>query len=86
MENTAYAVVELSQECNHEKILTDTNLFSTREKALAYLHERYDHFRLMADAGAGEFSSDYSEDGWYEVVDKDGDSYEGHLSEKLTID
>ena len=86
MKHTAYAVVELRQECNHEKILTDTNLFSTREKALAYLYERYDHYRLWVDAGVGEFSADYSEDGWYEVVDNDGDSYEGHLSGCLTIE
>ena len=86
MENTAYAVVELRQECNKEKILDDTKLFSTREKALAYLYERYDHYRLWVDAGAGEMSADYSEDGWYEVVDNDGDSYEGYLSECLTIE
>ena len=86
MENTAYAVVELRQECNNEKILTDTKLFSTREKALAYLYERYDHYRLWVDVGAGEMAADYSEDGWYEVVDNDGDSYEGHLSGCLTIE
>lgn len=86
MKHTAYAVVELRQECNQEKTIDDTKLFSTREKALAYLYERYDHYRLMADAGAGEFSADYSEDGWYEVVDNDGDSYEGYLSGCLTIE
>ena len=86
MQNTAYAVVELRQECNKEKTIDDTKLFSTREKALAYLHERYDHYRHWADTGAGEMASEYSEDGWYEVVDNDGDSYEGYLSECLTIE
>jgi len=80
-----YAVVEMEQECNSEKRLTDTVLFASREDALAYLHERYDAARLDADSGSGEFSADYSEDGWYAVVDKDGDLKEGYLSEGMEV-
>ena len=80
-----YAVVEMEQECNREKRLADTVLFASRDDALKYLHERYDAARLEADSGSGEFSADYSEDGWYAVVDADGDLKEGYLSEGMEV-
>lgn len=82
---TAYAVVELYQECNGDKHLIDTTLLATREKAVAFLHERYDNARLWADSGSGEMASDFSEDGWYSVVDNDGCVKEGYMSERLPI-
>ena len=82
---TAYAVVELEQESNGEKTLADTRLFRDRAAALEYLHRQYLKARESADSGAGEFSEDYSEDGWYAVVDNDGDLKEGYLSEEIPI-
>lgn len=80
-----YAVVEMEQECNGEKRLADTVLFANRDNALEYLHERYDAARLSADSGSGELSADYSEDGWYAVVDNDGDLKEGYLSDGMEV-
>jgi len=80
-----YVVVELEQECNQEKRLADTTVFANRDDALAYLHERYDAARLAASCGAGEFAADYSEDGWFTVIDKDDDLKEGYLSEGLEV-
>ena len=82
----AYSIVELSQECNKEKGLDNNYLFSTREKALAFLHHQYVEMRAKMDATCGEFTSEFSEDGWYECVNKDGDSYEGYISECIEVD
>ena len=84
--NRVYIVTELTQECNKDKVLSDSFAFSSRDKAVEFLRRRYDRARLNADAGPGEFLADYSDDGWYEVVDKDGDSYEGYISEGIVID
>lgn len=84
--NCVYIVTELTQENNKEKILSDTFAFSSREKAVGFLHRRYDEARLKADAGSGEFSADYSDDGWYAVIDNDGDLREGYVSEGITVD
>jgi hypothetical protein len=80
-----YAVVELEQENNKEKQLIDTVVFANRDDALVYLHGRYDAARLDADSGSGELSADYSEDGWYSVVNGDGDKKEGYLSAGLEV-
>lgn len=84
--NCVYVVTELTQESNKEKLLSDTFVFSSRDKAVKFLHQRYDRARLMADSGSGEFSADYSDDGWYIVVDNDGDLREGYVSEGLVVD
>lgn len=84
--NCVYIVTELTQENNKEKILSDSFAFSSRDKAVEFLHKRYDRARLMADSGSGEFAADYFDDGWYVVVDNDGDSYEGYISEGIVID
>ena len=81
-----YIVTELTQECNKDKVLSDSFAFSSRDKAVEFLRRRYGRARLNADAGSGEFAADYSDDGWYEVVDNDGDSHEGYISEGLVID
>lgn len=83
---TAFSVVELTQECNNEKVISDNHLFSTRENALAFLHKQYLDIRLKMDASCGEFASDWSDDGYYSCVANDGDSYEGYISECLTVD
>jgi hypothetical protein len=83
---TVFTVVELEQDSGKDKTLADTRVFSNREKAQAFLHERYDHSRLWADAGAGERAADYSEDGWYHVTDNDGNVREGYLSAETAVD
>ena len=84
--NRVYIVTELTQENNKEKLLSDTFAFSSREGAVKFLHQRYDRARLMAVSGSGEFTADYSDDGWYVVIDNDGDLREGYVSEGLTVD
>ena len=84
--NRVYIVTELTQECNKDKVLSDSFAFSSRDKAVEFLRRRYDRARLNADAGSGEFTADYSDDGWYVVIDNDGDSYEGYVSEGIVID
>lgn len=79
-----YAVVELEQECNKDKRLTNTVVFANREDALLYLHGRYDAARMDADSGSGEFASYLTEDE-YSVVNCDGDLKEGYLSEALGV-
>lgn len=81
---TAYSVVELTQESNEEKVISDNLLFSTRENALAYLHSRYLDIRLGMDGD--EFASEWSDDGYYSCVNTDGDCYEGYVSECLAVD
>ena len=84
--NRVYIVTELTQESNQEKLLSDTFAFSNREEAARFLHQRYDRARLMADSGSGEFTADYSDDGWYVVIDNDGDLREGYVSEGIVVD
>lgn len=84
--NYVYVVTELTQESNKEKVLSDSFAFSSRDKAVEFLHGRYDRARLMADSGSGEFSADYSDDGWYVVIDNDGDLHEGYVSEGMVVD
>ena len=84
--NYVYVVTELTQENSKEKLLSDTFAFSNREKAVKFLHQRYDRARLMADSGSGEFTADYSDDGWYVVIDNDGDLREGYVSEGMVVD
>lgn len=84
--NYVYVVTELTQECNKDKVLSDSFAFSSRDKAVEFLRRRYDRARLMADSGSGEFTADYSDDGWYEVIDNDGDLSEGYVSEGLVVD
>lgn len=79
-----YTVVELEQECNKDKRLTNIVVFANREDALLYLHSRYDAARLDADSGSGEFASEFTEDE-YSVVNCDGDVKEGYLSEALRV-
>lgn len=82
----AYSVVELKKGANETSLKLDNNkLFSTRENALEYLHKRYLDVRLIVDVGAGEFEADYSDDGWYSVVENDDTIYEGYVSEALEI-
>ena len=82
---TAYVVTELEQESNGEKRLAHISLFAELGNAKKYLHERYDNARRNAELGAGVFSADFSDNGWYAVVDNDGDLKEGFLSERTVI-
>lgn len=84
--NYVYVVTELTQECNKDKVLSDSFAFSSRHKAVEFLHRLYDRARLNADAGPGEFSADYSDDGWYIVIDNDGDLRGGYVSEWMVVD
>lgn len=81
-----YSVVELEKPNGEEKIISDNNIFSSREKALQYVHERYLSTREKVDCGCGEKIAEYSGDGWYAVEDNDGNYYEGYISEALEID
>ena len=84
--NRVYIVTELTQENDKEKVLSDSFAFLSRDKAVEFLHKRYDRARLIVDSGSGEFAADYSDNGWYVVVDNDGDSYEGYISDGIVID
>lgn len=79
-----FSAVELYQECGREKGISDERLFSTRENAIAYLRKR--HSVVVANCGEDLFSEDFSEDGWFSVVNADGDTYEGYVSEGLEVD
>ena len=83
---TAYSVVELTQECNKEKVISDNHLFSTRENALAYMYKRYLDIRREMEDSCGVFNHFWSDDGYFECVNKDGDSYECDISECLAVD
>lgn len=82
---TLFAVVELEQENNKNKLLADTRVFSSREIGLGFLRRRYDAVKAAADAGAGVLAFEYSEDGWYAITDNDNNTWEGYLSEGLCV-
>lgn len=82
---TIFAVVELEQENNKNKVLADTRVFSSREIGLSFLRRRYDAVKAAADAGAGVLAFEYSEDGWYAITDNDNNTWEGYLSEGLCV-
>lgn len=83
---TAFSVVELEQESNGETVIANNHLFSTWDKAMAFLHARYLDVRLKVDF-VGEHSADFDCDkGWYFIVDKEGNSFEGRISKCLTLD
>ena len=79
-----FSVVELYQESGREKNISNERLFSTRENAMGYLRKR--HSEVVANCGEGLFSEELSEDGWSAVVNEDGDTYEGYVSEGLEAD
>lgn len=78
-----YSVVELVQNEGSEKILDDNRVYSSRESALKYLHDTYLGICNNTDCAVGE--ADYNDDGWYVIVDKEGTTYEGFVSEGLEI-
>lgn len=82
---TAFAVVELAQENNKEKVLTKTLLFSTREKGAAYLKKKYEEMVKKAENGVGLFSYQEPIDDYFAVIDADGDLVEAYLLDPLEI-
>lgn len=80
-----YVVVELVHECNKDKRLDETFIFKSRERALAYLREKFESVCSDADSLAGLMSKSLSEDGWYDCVTNDGDRYEGYVSEATEV-
>lgn len=84
--NTLFGVVELTQECNEEKLLNDERIFSSRENALAFLYHRFCRVRNAMEDTCGVHTADFSDDGYFVCIDKDGDSVEGYVSEGLTVD
>lgn len=83
--NTIFSVVELEHECDGEKRLFDEHLFSSRDGGLRFLRRQYEEVKRWATAGSGVFSDDYSDDGWFQVVDADGYMREGYLSSGMQI-
>ena len=79
-----YAVVELETDDTGRKYLSDTRVFTTRDKGLEFLRQRYAAVKERAVNGGG--AGDYSDDGWYHVVDSDGSEWEGYLSEGMLPD
>ncbi len=79
-----FSVVELYQEDCSDKVITDERLFSSRENAIAFLRRQFD--AICEERKDWEFSKEFSEDGWYQFVDEDGDLYEGYVSEGMAVD
>ena len=82
---SAFAVVELVQEVKRDKCVDDTRLFSSRVKAMQYLQSRYAEIVSAKNSTCGILAASKSDDGWYDIVDGDGDRFEAYLSEKLKI-
>ena len=85
IEGSAFAVIELVQEVKRDKRVDDTHLFASRELALRYLQDHYADILSAKNSTCGILTAFKSEDGWYDVVDYDGDRYEAYLSENLKI-
>ena len=82
---SAFAVVELVQEVKRDKRVDDTRLSASREMALEYLQSRYAEIVGAKNSTCGILTASKSDDGWYDIVDGDGDRFEAYLSEKLKI-
>lgn len=82
---TAYSVVELVQESGRDKTIDNNILFAKREDALEYIMTRYNELKEIIDKTTQIFNEEYSEDGWYEIADKEDNIYECYISDCLTI-
>ena len=61
-------------------------VFSLRWQAIAFIRKRYTDELARLGKTVGVFEAEQSDDGWYSIVDKDGDSYECYVSEAVEID
>lgn len=80
-----YVVSEMVQENYHDKLLVDTNVFTDKEDANAYLRSRYTEHKAHEEETSGIQNEEFSDYGWYAIVNKDGDVLEGFMSEYLEV-
>lgn len=81
----AFAVVELIHEVGRDKRVDDTRLFRDRDAAMDYLRRRYRDVVGNKNSLCGLMADEFSEDGWFDIVDNDGERCEAYLSERIEI-
>lgn len=80
-----YVVTETLSSGNESEI-GNIWAFSLRWQAIAFIGKRYASELARLENTVGVFGAEQSDGGWYSIVDKDGDSYECHISEAIEID